>query len=621
MSENAILGYLDLVWRARNESNRSFLDQTKSFDAPLSSGVLTSSDALTPSDALRPSPNTPLGLDFGSDPTLPILPILPIARQTPSRLHVYSRSFSDGGFNNSPVEIGSSADRSSPDAATSPPVDLPIHTILLDIYKAAKDNDAEFFEPFVLHYWQLQRLLDGLRCNTPILRLPSLQRANDTKILDLRSAYDSEVSLEKKAGLEIALHKLEAENSKIAADLAQAKQDLEQGLAAKDKDNIQAVLVLSTLLNIVFRDGMSVPLLSDQLRLEAQQKECQDLLLLHCDIGFDERFKDLFSRHSTVQTGGSVGERITTEFRYGLAWMFDDDSFFPLGPADRNLAQTKHYAARVLGTQLFHGFYNHVRLGGTRFRRLLAFLEPYLQSPAYTAVFKTMDPYLRWVLSYTNFLFFVPRLSLHFSILYHHVFDTERLELLECNLDPWVRFRAHWTRFAFEVFTDGYWFLNGLKFCFWLPGGALSPVGIYLSLTVQALDLLNSILRAIVELNRLSTMCAELEKLDPNLALKPDLDKRYWFEAMVLGYMICHFSILLISLCLTLPSMAAVSTMWPVVGGVCSVAITYLTYRMQLYFNQHRQAEFEPQPKALPENDSDLLRSPSLRRIGSTTYA
>ena len=141
----------------------------------------------------------------------------------------------------------------------------------------------------------------------------------------------------------------------------------------------------------------------------------------------------------------------------------------------------------------------------------------------------------------------------------HHLLNDSKLEPLERKFSLWVRFRAHWTRFWFEFINDIYWILNGLKLCFWLPGGALSPQGIFLSFTVQSLDLFCSIVRAGIELSRLHKMASDLEKLQPNNALIADANKRFWFEALFLGYMVFHFSVLVLCLWLTLPSVASVS--------------------------------------------------------------
>lgn len=571
MANNAVLEYLDLICSTKYSTKHNFFSNKKSF-API---IPTSN----PASAV---PRTP-----------------------PSR-HNSSRSDSIVDF------ISTSPVSSSPEGIGIQ--ELPIHLILKDIYAAAASNNAKYFEPLILHYWQLQRLLEILRCNTKILSLSANQYTNKTDITKLHkeiSATHPDMRHILRAK-EKEIEALERSNIDIQNELDGEILALRNGQRPQDKENIQAVLVLSTLLNVVFRQGMSVPLISDQFRLEAQQHECKNLLKENCGIEFDESelaYAELFGVHHTVQTEKTVPERIQSEFRDDWAWFMGTEQTDPMG---RALATARYYVSRVLGTQAGHALWNHPRLGGTRSRRLMAFLEPYLKSEAYTAFFKTIDPFMRFVLSYVNWLFFIPRLSLHLSLLGHHLFNYTQLADLERNVPFLTRFRAHWTRFGFEFIIDSYWFLNGLKLCFWLPGGALSPQGIILSLIIQCLDLFCSVARAVVELRRLSNMASDLNAIEPNLALKSDNDKRFRFEAFALGYMVFHFSVLLMSLCLTLPSMAAISLALPVVGGTCAVLMTILTFYMQDYWIQQRARKFECKPKPL-NIEENLKHLPSSR--------
>ena len=551
MARNAVLGYLDLVWRDRKPTGVSFFEQNKSF-------------------VLEAQAPTQLRLAIQSSPRRGI------ARNSSSN------------FSISPFDVTDSPPQSA--------ADLPIHAILIELQAAEQQANAEFFGPFVLHYWQLQRLLDLMRCSTPILALPATQRANVAKINMLNREISEEMSPDKRRVMQSRVRDLEQINRALHDKVQAERAEMAQGKRPEDLENVQAVLVLSRLLNICFRKGMSVALLSDQLRLDAQQTEYREILS-DCGIVFDNRFVATFSPHDSVQTQAPTLSRIGTELSEDIAWAFGDPGIPDPETHAGALAIARYYVSRVMGTQEFHTFYNHFRLGGTRFRRLLAFLEPYLQNKTYSHLFKAADPYMRGVLSYVNWLFFIPRLSLNFSLLTYHGLGLGQIEPLERNLDWSVRLQAHWKRCWVEVIPDLYWIAVGLKVCFWLPGGVLTPVGIALSLTVQALDLLTSILRAGIELHRLYKMAYNLDQLNCPRKIQDEMEKRFWFEAFALGYMVFHFSILMISLCLTLPSMAAVSTMWPVIGGFNATLMTVVTYHMQNYFNQRRQAEFEPRPK------------------------
>ncbi|NDH67956.1 MAG: hypothetical protein EBY22_08675 [Gammaproteobacteria bacterium] len=553
MANNPVLRYLNLVWKDRKSTGVSFFEQNQSFDSEVS--------ALVPTQPAQASPPR-IGLSSGSS----------------------------NGFSISPIHFTDSPPQQSY-------ANLPIHTILLALQAAENGVNADFFEPFVLHYWQLQRLLDVMRCSTPILALPATQRANVAKINMLNREISEEMSPDKRRVMQSRVRDLEQINRAFHDKVKAERAEMAQGKRPEDLENVQAVLVLSRLLNICFRKGMSVALLSDQLRLDAQQIEYRELLNA-CGITFDDNiFIDTFIQHDSVQTQAPTLSRIGTELSEDIAWAFGDPGIPNPETHAGALAIARYYVSRVMGTQEFHTFYNHFRLGGTRFRRLLAFLEPYLQNKTYSHLFKAADPYMRGVLSYVNWLFFIPRLSLNFSLLTYHGLGLGQLEPLERNLDWSVRLQAHWKRCWVEVIPDLYWIAVGLKVCFWLPGGVLTPLGIALSVTVQALDLLTSILRAGIELHRLYKMAYNLGQLNCPQKILDEMEKRFWFEAFALGYMVFHFSILMISLCLTLPSMAAVSTMWPVIGGFNATLMTVVTYHMQNYFNQRRQAEFEPRPK------------------------
>lgn len=507
--------------------------------------------------------------------------------------------------NDSPVDIGSESSNQAQD--------LPIHEILKDIYVAVKSNNTEYFEPMILHYWQLQRLLEILRCNTQVLFLPAQQRINNAKINQLREDIRQGLHPDICRAKEQTIQRLEQENVDIQTQLEVEKEALRQHKHPQDQDNIQAVLVLSTLLKIIYRKGMSVPLLSDQFQLEEQQHECRELLSEYCDIVFDQteiEFSTLFAVEPKVieQRVPTILERISSELISDWAWVRGRVS--AENEDDLRLKTEKYYVSRVLGAQTFHAFYNHFRLGGTRSRRLLTFLEPFFHNETYTALFKTVDPYLGFILNYFNWIFFVPRLSLNLSLLAHHLLNDAQLDPMERKLSRWTRFRAHWTRFWFELINDSYWILGALKICFWLPAGAMSAQGILLSLTIQFLDLFCSVIRAGVELYRLYKMADDLKALEPNHGLANDVNKRFWFETLALGYMVFHFSILLMSLCLTLPSMAMISTALPVVGAVCSVMMTVITFYMQAYFARRRETEFECKLEPL-DNNSGSTHSPS----------
>ena len=464
-----------------------------------------------------------------------------------------------------------------------PVMKLKIHDLLSDIEKHVAaiekherlDSDrsssdleqaAAFFEPLVLHHWQLERLLNVLRCHTDIFKLAAKKRECRSKLEKLQKEIGNarnpplaSKSQKSRKGLE---------ESKCSNALLLATKEYEKARKAMKDDkktqaNIQEALVLATLLNVIFRKGMSAPMLSDNLNLEAQQKEYRDLLR-DCHIVFDVEQNDAMQ---SVRA-----ESFPAIFRQHQSLLSKE-----IIPRDL-LSTDKYIASLVLGIQRFHTQYNHWRLGGTRLRREFIFLNNYFQNSTFSAAINAVDPYVRRGLSYVNWMFFIPRLTLNFSLLYHHLFNEKELNPLERSFTYGTRFRAHWTRFWFEFIMDSYWILNGLTICFVLNGGVLSGPGLYLTLTVQTLDLLCSIIRAGIELHRLYCTKCDLLVLDPNLDIKNDMEKRFQFEAYALGYSVFHFSVLMLGLCLTLPGMAAVSMMWPIVASVCAVLMAGAVY-------------------------------------------
>ena len=534
MAKNVGLEYLDLVWRDRNPNKGSCFPTLNKFDAPIQAQNC----------------------------------------HTPLRKSSRSSEFVCDAPSN---EI------------------LTIHVILEAIQNAEQELDADFFKPFVLHYWQLQRLLDVLRCSTPVLGLPAQLKSYDAKLQKLAQAKNDETCPAKIEVMQQEYLKLEAAKNELEKNYQDAEEALFNGQSPEDKDNIQLVLIISLILELSLRQGMSVALLSEQLRLKEQKNACLKLLR-NCGITFDARFKKTFQEYPCVRTKETVLNRISTELNTDMNWFLGREAG----------TRPSFYVSRVLGTQEFHSFYNHFRLGVTRFRRLLSFLESYLKNESYSAGFKMLDPYMRGLLAYVNWVFFIPRLSLNLSLLAYHGFAPEGLEK---KLDLSVRLRAHWTRFWFEVIPDLYWILFGLKVCFWMPEGVLSPAGITLSVTVQALDLVISLLRAGIELMRLNTMFNDLKRVNSSMEIQNQIEKRFWFEAQALGYMVAHFGILMISLCLTLPSMTAANLLWPVLGGLTAFVMTLVSHSMQNYFHHRRQTEFEQ----LPGPDTTDMPAPNSR--------
>ncbi|PJD94432.1 MAG: hypothetical protein CK424_00020 [Legionella sp.] len=514
MADHSVLTYLDLVCSTKYATKNSFFTNKKSFE---------------PESAI----SSPLYYD--------------------ERM---STSISSGSFD--PLELVrvQSQERSP---QSSP---LPIHTILRGIQDYANarteadlQEAADFFTPLVLHHWHLSRALNVLRCNNPILKRLDKKRKNIAKITELKLDIANKVDwFESTVATKRAeILKLERENQAIEYELTYEKDNP----TIETNEGLQAALVLATLLNLVFREGMSTPWLSEQRRLEVQQQEYRGLLDFYYNISFDKKFDDVFVQHTpTLQR---------------------DDVMF------------------VTDTQDMFTNWNPVRLAVQRSRRLSVFLGPTLNNPTYSSTVAHLDSYVRPALGYVNWMFFIPRLMLNFGLIYHHVFNDAELNPIEKKLQMLTRFRAHWTRLWWEVLNDLPWLLNGLTICFILVGGAMSPTGLCLGVLMQSLDLFGTTLRAVIELVRFYSMMSDLQQVGSSESLIHDLRQRINFEQYAFAYNIFHFSVLLASLYMTLPSMAAASLMWPVVGGVCAVLMSACMHLMSNYLKDIRQ-NYEPKP-------------------------
>ena len=211
MANNAVLEYLNLICETKHSTKHHFFADKKSFDAP--HGVATLAGR-----------RIPVSSDI--------------------RMQRASFSIDEGDFvNSSPIDL----------ASISPTIEqvLPIHDILKDIYQADLEGNVAYFEPLLLHYWQLQRLLEMVRCNTKLLALPANLRTNLSKIEQLRAEITRDTHPDTRRAKERAISDLERSNLRIQEEINLEKTALKNGERLQDQENIQAVLVLATLLNVI----------------------------------------------------------------------------------------------------------------------------------------------------------------------------------------------------------------------------------------------------------------------------------------------------------------------------------------------------------------------------------
>ncbi len=245
--------------------------------------------------------------------------------------------------------------------------------------------------------------------------------------------------------------------------------------------------------------------------------------------------------------------------------------------------------------------WNDWRLGALRGRRLSVFIGNLLVAIEYGEAWTNWHNWLEshgvlFFFANMGWLFFLPRLIRNLCILFYHVlsdlFYDSKLSRIEVAMDRTTRFRIHWMRCWDEVINDSYWLANGLAFRF-LFYGVVSITTIQINLLAQAADLLNAVIRATLLIRRLSTLENDLMKHEMPLSLNPHLRERINFEQKFLLYMVFHFVVLLAAMLMTLPSAAAMSPLLPVIGAVCAVIMTIVTWSIRANFQTHRQKQFE----------------------------
>ena len=144
----------------------------------------------------------------------------------------------------------------------------------------------------------------------------------------------------------------------------------------------------------------------------------------------------------------------------------------------------------------------------------------------------------------------------------------------------------------------------------------VSSTTIQINLLTQVADLLNAGIRATLLIRRLSTLETDLITHQMPLSLHGSLRERINFEQQFLLYTVFHFVVLLAAMLMTLPSAAAISPLLPVIGAVCAVLMTIVTWWIRSSFQIERQKRF--QQESLNIDEPKLAESPM--RLNSSFF-
>ncbi|RUQ84485.1 hypothetical protein [Legionella septentrionalis] len=242
---------------------------------------------------------------------------------------------------------------------------------------------------------------------------------------------------------------------------------------------------------------------------------------------------------------------------------------------------------------------NWARLFTLRTRRFLLLLAPVISpTSAYSKFIREIDKIAAPIVAYFSWLFFVPRLSNNLFMFAKHIIPGSWMSEQEASVDFKTRFVTQLERRWFELFNDSFWLTAGLINCFILTG-VLAPVGIYLSVAMQAFDVLLCTIRYFVEVGRMqeihtayakmltSTDVNEHEKIQEIKTHLNYLEQRIHYEKKRLLLGIINNAILVVALSLALPTLA-VNPIIPFIGALVAVLTTFACFTAVQFLEQQR---------------------------------
>lgn len=251
-------------------------------------------------------------------------------------------------------------------------------------------------------------------------------------------------------------------------------------------------------------------------------------------------------------------------------------------------------------------FMNWPRLFSSRIRRLLVTLTAIPQIKMFEnfcLLVAFCDKFAAPVLSYFAWLFYVPRLVVNVFLLLKHSIPGFWMQQQEKDIYWLTRLKAQLDRRYFELGNDFVWLIVGLLNCFVLVG-ALSPAGMYLTITFFLFDALWAGFRAAYELIRIYKLNAEYEKMKEDLLLQDkdassdeikelesyqkELQQHYSYEKKRLFLSTATMVALFLGLCFAIPAISV--PIVPFIGAFLVVSITLASYFLGKWVEKHKPA-------------------------------
>lgn len=244
---------------------------------------------------------------------------------------------------------------------------------------------------------------------------------------------------------------------------------------------------------------------------------------------------------------------------------------------------------------------NWLRLFSLRLRRMLVLINPLVhESSLYTQWFKSADRVAGPLLAYFSWMFFIPRFAVNVGMLAKHVLPGpwmgEQEALLKWYERFWLQFKRRW----FELGNDSVWIGTNLINCFVMVG-ALAPFALYVSLGLQAFDVVFACLRAAEAIHRLHSLKSQyttmLQKEDLTEDEKDEirshiaaLDERIAHEYKTQALTISNTIVIFMAISLAIP-LIAVHPIIPLLGATAAVMTTVALYALRQGLEQQKPVE------------------------------
>lgn len=190
------------------------------------------------------------------------------------------------------------------------------------------------------------------------------------------------------------------------------------------------------------------------------------------------------------------------------------------------------------------------------------------------------------IVSHLAYLFYLPRLIDNVFFMTLHLMPGPWMGEKELSLGLGTRLFFQVDKRYFLIGNDFSWALVGIINCFVLTG-VLSPFASYLTVTLYAFDVLLAGVRAVIELYRLNRLRnfykqqwlkATPEDRKQIEALQAELSKRMIYDSLRLGLSVFTTLGLFLGMCLTIPAIASLNPVIPLVGASFIVVFALATF-------------------------------------------